>query len=126
MENFCTSYRNKGNFASKCNEINNFCYPFSTKRQKIREEKKLSEKTHENEEFNSEPIINDQETEEKIEEIQDKHIFPPGYKISDILKELEKHYKLYIQGHIKEVTRLAISSDNKYIISGSDDRKIRI
>ena len=41
-------------------------------------------------------------------------------------KELESNFGLYLQGHTSGVTTVAITSDNKYIISGSSDKTIRI
>ena len=35
-------------------------------------------------------------------------------------------YKLIIEGHTRAVIKLAISRDNKYIISGSPDKTIRV
>ena len=42
------------------------------------------------------------------------------------VKELERDYKLFLEGHTSSVTSIAITSDNKYIISGSHDKTIRI
>ena len=45
---------------------------------------------------------------------------------SVIVKELERDYKLFLQGHTRQINSIAMTSDNKYIISGSHDKTIRI
>ena len=47
-------------------------------------------------------------------------------KVKEIKSQLESKFNLFLEGHLKEVTCVAISSDNKYIISGSNDSTIRI
>ena len=43
-----------------------------------------------------------------------------------IIKELERDYKVFLEGHKSNIRALAITSDNKYIVSGSADMTIRI
>ena len=46
--------------------------------------------------------------------------------LQEIQKRLQKDFNLYLQGHLSRVTSVAVTSDNKYIISGSADKTIRI
>ena len=39
---------------------------------------------------------------------------------------LEKRQEAVLEGHTSYVTSLAVTSDNKYIVSGSEDETIRI
>jgi WD domain, G-beta repeat. len=41
-------------------------------------------------------------------------------------KYLKSNFNLYLQGHTSMILSLAVTSDNKYIVSGSDDKTIRI
>ena len=41
-------------------------------------------------------------------------------------KKLQSNLSLYLQGHTFTVNSVAVTSDNKYILSGSDDHSIRI
>ena len=45
---------------------------------------------------------------------------------SVIVKELEEDYKLFLEGHNDMITSIALTSDNKYIISSSGDCTIQI
>ena len=45
---------------------------------------------------------------------------------SVIVEELERDYKLFLEGHNNDVSSMAITSDNKYLISSSLDKTIRI
>ena len=47
-------------------------------------------------------------------------------KPSDAKTLLEVDYGLLMQGHADEVHSLAVTSDSKYILSGSSDKTIRI
>ena len=53
-----------------------------------------------------------------------------SFKLSRNLKEfksrLESEFDLYLEGHTETVRSVAISSDNTYIISGSDDKTVRV
>ena len=42
-----------------------------------------------------------------------------NYYPSVIVKELERDHKLFLEGHTSGIYCIAITSDNKYIISGS-------
>ena len=42
------------------------------------------------------------------------------------MKFFEKRTKPVLKGHTSSVSSVAVTSDNKYIISGSDDKTIRI
>ena len=46
--------------------------------------------------------------------------------VSDCLVMIEKDHNLFVYGHASSVTCYAITSDNKYLISGSDDKTVRI
>ena len=49
-----------------------------------------------------------------------------NHEVSAIVKQLERDYKLFLEGHTSYINSIAITSDNKYIISGSSDKTIRI
>ena len=87
------------NFEALKVKINNFKFELNRKYQKLDEVKTESNK--------------------KIAII--KNHYP-----SVIVKELERDYKLFLEGHTSSITSITITSDNKYIISGSDDKTIRI
>ena len=46
--------------------------------------------------------------------------------LQEMKKELESHFSLFLEGHTSTVTSVTVTSDNKYIISGSSDETIRI
>ena len=47
-------------------------------------------------------------------------------KTLDKLRELSEDYGLSIEGHSQSIRCLAITNDNKYLISGSDDTTLRV
>ena len=67
-----------------------------------------------------------QKFDEEEAQLANKIIISKTSKASVIIKELERDYKLFLEGHTSYVNSVAITSDNKYIISGSDDNTIRI
>ena len=42
------------------------------------------------------------------------------------MKPFRKRQETVLKGHLYEVSSLAVTSDNKYVISGSSDKTIRI
>ena len=52
--------------------------------------------------------------------------FKVNRSVSVMIKELETDYKLFLQGHVSVINTIAISNDNTHIISGSNDKTIRI
>ena len=46
--------------------------------------------------------------------------------VQEIQKQLQTNFNLYLQGHTSYIYSVAVTSDNKYILSGSDDGTIRI
>ena len=46
--------------------------------------------------------------------------------IQSIMNEIQNEYKIFVEGHTNYVKALVMTSDNKYIISGSSDNTIRI
>ena len=46
--------------------------------------------------------------------------------LQSLKEQLESHFNLFLEGHLDEVNTVTVTSDNKYIISGSDDKTIRI
>ena len=46
--------------------------------------------------------------------------------LEKIKGQLESNFSLFIEGHIDRVSCVAVTKDNKYIISGSEDKTIRI
>ena len=47
-------------------------------------------------------------------------------KLDDSKHFLEKNYEILLKAHLGSIKVLQLTSDNKYIISGSADRTIRI
>ena len=41
-------------------------------------------------------------------------------------KQLQSNFKIFLEGHTNYLRSVAVTSDNKYIISGSLDKTIRI
>ena len=66
------------------------------------------------------------EINEDVTESNNKISIIKNHDPSAIVKELERDYKLFLEGHTCTVTSIVITSDNKYIISGSSDCTIRI
>ena len=46
--------------------------------------------------------------------------------VEELKKQLETEFSLYLEGHTSSIESLAVSNDNKFIISGSDDSTIRV
>ena len=69
--------------------------------------KEITEKTH-----------SDEET--KLES------FKFSRNLIEIQKQLQTNFKLILQGHTSYIKCVAVTSDNKYIVSGSSDKTIRI
>ena len=46
--------------------------------------------------------------------------------LEEIQKQLKSNFSLYLEGHLKTVKSVAVTADNKYIVSGSEDKTIRI
>ena len=46
--------------------------------------------------------------------------------LAEIKKQLESNFNLLLEGHTSSVLTVAVTSDNKYIVSGSLDKTIRI
>ena len=46
--------------------------------------------------------------------------------LEEIQKELQTNYNIILQGHSDGLNSVAVTSDNKYVISGSKDKTIRI
>ena len=44
----------------------------------------------------------------------------------EIQKQLKSIFNLFLEGHTDYITTVAVTSDNKYVISGSRDKTIRI
>ena len=46
--------------------------------------------------------------------------------VEEIKKQLQTNFSLFLEGHVSSVKSVAVTSDNKYIISASYDKTIRI
>ena len=46
--------------------------------------------------------------------------------VKEIQEQLQTNFNLYLEGHTSCVNSVAVTSDNKYLISGSNDYTIRI
>ena len=67
-----------------------------------------------------------QKLDEEETQSDNKFFIRKNHKASVIVKELERDYKLYLEGHHSVIASIKITSDNKYIISGGYDCTIRI
>ena len=71
--------------------------------------------------YNHEIIHNEELLEEK--KLQS---FKFSKNLAEIKKQLESNFNLLLEGHTCYVNSVAVTSDNKYIVSGSSDNTIRI
>ena len=46
--------------------------------------------------------------------------------IKEIKNQIESNFNLHLEGHTSSLRTIVITSDSKYIISGSSDKTIRI
>ena len=95
---------------------------------KIIKDKTLEEKANNFEgiKFETKNIELKKKSDEEKKQIKKKICINKNHEVSNIVKELKRDYKLFIEGHKSSVRAIAITSDNKYIISGSYDWTIRI
>ena len=62
-----------------------------------------------------------------MEKIKKKIKANPNNSLLYATKKLEKHYKIYIEGHQEPISRMVISNNNKYIVTCSlSENTIRI
>ena len=47
-------------------------------------------------------------------------------KMEEVKRQLQSNFNIFLEGHLDKVINVAVSQDNKYIISGSFDYTIRI
>ena len=47
-------------------------------------------------------------------------------KIEDKISYLEKSYDLFLEGHSKQVNGIVISNDQRFIVTSSYDKTIRV
>ena len=71
--------------------------------------------------YNHEIIHNEELLQEK--KLQS---FKFSKNLAEIKKQLESNFNLLLEGHTSSVLTVAVTSDNKYIVSGSLDKTIRI
>ena len=78
-------------------------------------------------------IFNDEnetfESNPEIEELMNKtklNSFKFSKNIQEIKEELQSNFGLFLEGHTFCVNSVTVTSDNKYILSGSADNTIRI
>jgi WD domain, G-beta repeat. len=71
--------------------------------------------------YNHEIIHNEELLQEK--KLQS---FKFSKNLAEIKKQLESNFNLLLEGHTSSVLTVAVTSDNKYIVSGSSDNSIRI
>ena len=72
--------------------------------------------------------------EEKVNNFKALNLIIKNFKLelnkkhqkSATVKKLERDCKLFLEGHNDIITSIALTSDNKYIISGGHDCTIRI
>ena len=92
------------------NKIKEKNLEFSTNSQNIRLDRKINE--------------NHTEVETLLNSI--KKSLKNRENLEEIKKQLQIKFGLFLEGHTDHVASLAVTSDNKYIISGSKDKTIRI
>ena len=126
------NYQKKEELECTCKNSINFCYKHSIKQQKISEEKKIcksnkaNEVDEETENKISAHIRNDQNAKRGPQHNIIKPIFNLSDNICAKLEKLKTNYQLILQGHINRVKGIVITNDNKYIISCSLDKTIRV
>ena len=63
---------------------------------------------------------------EIIEKKVDSENFKFSKNLPEIKRQLMGNFNLFLEGHTETLTSLALTSDDKYIISGSEDKTVRI
>ena len=104
-----------------CKETDDFCYKHARKRQKNSEDsdkKKYDVKT-------LEPLKNTKIIKAQ-QKLLDNKLMSDSKNLRKIIKDIEKHYQLFIEGHTRLIKQIKVTSDDKYIISSSEDNTIRI
>ena len=63
---------------------------------------------------------------EKLLEETNLQSFEFSKNLAEIQKQLQSNFNLFLEAHTSLVRAVAVTSDSKYIISGSSDNTIRI
>ena len=75
--------------------------------------------------FQDDNEITDPELKKKLVVIKLKSLIY-SKNVKEIQKQLQTNFSLLLEGHARSVRTVAVTSDNKYLISGSNDKTIRI
>ena len=59
-------------------------------------------------------------------EVKNIESFKFSKDVQEIKKQLQTNFNLLLEGHLNKIASVAVTRDNKYVISGSDDKTIRI
>ena len=86
---------------------------------------------HKNTQGNHDPINLDDIIKEITQKIRSDEVMKlESFKFSNnlkvIKKQLQSNFHLFLEGHNSSVYSVAVTNDNKYIVSGSADSTIRI
>ena len=126
MKDFCRHYNKQAYIICICDKNLKFC-----KKHAI-EHLEISDGQHELVILNR---FKDEfcELDSEYNKLDDKNIkknnesiINKGWSVSKTVKKLEKKYFIFLQGHVGCVNCVVTSYDNRYIISGSSDKTIRI
>ena len=60
--------------------------------------------------------------EQRLDENNLKIVIDKNLSVPDMIKKLNKD-KIFLEGHMNPILQIEITSDNKYIISGSSDKQ---
>ena len=63
---------------------------------------------------------------EKLLEKTNLQSFEFSKNLAEIQKQLQSDFNLFLEGHTSSVRSIVVTSDNKFIVSGSGDKTIRI
>ena len=118
MEDICIQCKQSALFSCSCDTLIRFCSDCYLL-------------VHKNTQGNHHPINLEKTKNEKNQKIlsnKEKKIkfFKFSKNLKEIQKQVQTNFNLFLQGHLHVINSVAVTSDNKYIISGSADKTIRI
>ena len=146
MENICVVCKKSAEFCCSCDNSLLFCFNDFLKVHKNIKGSHLDidlETLKYNKKFVNETKIKDKIIFPKVENLSNESKLKLDYtrynieetkiesfKFSknkdEIQKQLKSIFNLFLEGHTDYITTVAVTSDNKYVISGSRDKTIRI
>ena len=147
MEELCRICRKQGNQACICDRDLHFCYKHAMKHlktlkgyHKMIELRNIEDRPYKKYKLALEKInqtSNDlicrsntaknlkyksANIEQRLDENNLKIVIDKNLSVPDMIKKLNKD-KIFLEGHMNPILQIEITSDNKYIISGSSDKQ---